>query len=99
MPDTKNLNPRWVLCAQALGLDPTPRESGDDSERPGYLSSLIFTLWLGPRWEEFRKEQNLRRDNETLADPSVHDAFDAWLRAGVEAGKWKDNPLDDRSAA
>lgn len=99
MPDTKNLNPRWVLCAQALGLDPTPREPGDDTLRIGYLSALTFTLWLSPRWEEFRKEWNMRRDSEAMADSAIHGAFDAWLRAGVEAGKWKDNPMDDRRAA
>lgn len=99
MSQSTALNPRWTLCAQAIGLDPTPRKPDDDpGERPGHLNSVTFTLWLSPRWEEFRKEHHMRRDDEKQGDPDVQDAFDAWLRAGVEAGKWKDNPMD-RSAA
>lgn len=93
------LNPRWVLCAQALGLDPTPRDPcAELDERPGYLNSVTFILWLSPRWQEFRKERHMRRDDERMADPDLQAAFDAWLREGVEAGKWKENPME-RSAA
>ncbi len=104
MSQSPALNPRWVLCAQALGLDPTPRKPDEDvDERPGFLNAVTFMLWLSPRWEEFRKDRNMRRDDEKMANSSLHAEFDAWLRQGVEAGQWKnnpmDNPMDDRIAA
>ena len=46
----------------------------------------------------FREARSMRRDDERMADPELQAAFDAWLREGVEAGKWKENPME-RSAA
>ncbi len=80
----QNTNPRWVLCAQAIGKNYLLGQ-------PDSLTSLEFILWLPPRWQEFAVENGCR-DREQLGlkfggEDQV--LFDAWLRAGVEAGKWQ----------
>lgn len=81
-------NPRWTCCRAALGRTPTAYE---------------FLRWNSLRWVDFGREAppEIRarigrgcvvggpkwRDQLALID-GVHAAYDAWLRAQVEAGRF-----------
>lgn len=68
-------NPRWTRCREALGREP---------------STTDFICWMTSWWEDYAKERGYKDSSEMHArlGPDVHPAFDAWLTAGVAAGKW-----------
>ena len=85
-------NPRWVLCARAVGKNPLLGQ-------PDSLTALEFILWIPPRWREFATEnecQNIEQLHLKLGDEDQA-RFDAWLRAGVEAGKWQHDAAKEAS--
>lgn len=68
-------NPRWTACQLSIGRRPKGYE---------------FICWIGRRWIEFAKTLGGRDSydvHRTFGEAS-HARFDAWLFAGVDAGKW-----------
>jgi len=77
-------NPRWTICRAAIGREPLAWE---------------FSLWITRRWTNYATHIGVKRpsaDNAFLwgyshgsSTAEIQAAFDAWLKAAVEAGKYR----------